>query len=115
MLIIVPLCYTKGPLEDCEYGYYGTDCRQACGKCSGAFLCDRVTGVCAHGCAPGYHSELCTIGKLSTNFLVPHNYDTWSIFCSSLYQMLYMISAVYFLCIYISTSSILINVSLSLN
>ena len=80
MLIILPLCYSKGPLEDCEYGYYGTDCRQACGKCSGASLCDRVTGVCAHGCAPGYHSELCTIGKLSTNFLVPHNYDTWSSF-----------------------------------
>ena len=72
MLLILPLCYTKGPVEECEYGYYGTNCKQTCGKCAGASQCDHVTGECANGCMPGYFSALCTEGKLPTNFLVPH-------------------------------------------
>ena len=72
MLLILPFCYTKGPVEECEYGYYGTNCRQTCGKCAGASQCDHVTGECANGCMPGYFSALCTEGKLLTNFLVPH-------------------------------------------
>ena len=64
MLVILLLCYTTGPLEDCEYGYYGADCRQKCGKCSGASQCGRVTGECANGCMAEYYSILCNIGKL---------------------------------------------------
>ena len=70
MYNVLPFCYIKGPLEDCEYGYYGTDCKQACGSCSGAAQCDRVTGECANGCMPGYYSVLCDIGKLPT-YLLP--------------------------------------------
>ena len=33
----------------------------------GAAQCDRVTGECANGCMPGYHSALCNIGKLATH------------------------------------------------
>ena len=62
MLVILRLYYTKGPLEDCEYGYYGADCNQTCGNCSGASQCDRASGECAYGCMPGYYSTLCNIG-----------------------------------------------------
>ena len=66
ILVNLTFSYIIGPLEDCEYGHYGTECRQICGNCSGAGQCDRVTGECANGCMPGYHSALCNIGKLTT-------------------------------------------------
>ena len=81
-MIILPLCYIKGPLEDCEYGYYGPDCKQACGNCSGSSQCDLVTGECVYGCKPGYYSALCTIGKLPIYF-PSMTYDTECLFCTS--------------------------------
>ena len=64
MFIIISLCYTKGPFDVCEYGTYGKDCRQTCGKCSGASHCDRFSGECPNGCMPGYYTALCNIGKM---------------------------------------------------
>ena len=47
ILVNLTFYYIIGPLEDCEYGHYGTECRQICGNCSGAGQCDRVYwGVC---------------------------------------------------------------------
>ena len=35
ILVNLTFSYIIGPLEDCEYGNYGTECRQFCGNCSG--------------------------------------------------------------------------------
>ena len=83
MLIALPFCYPTGPLEDCEYGYYGTDCRQTCGNCSGGAQCDRVTGECASGCMPRYYSALCNIGKLITCLPIITYNNTWNRIFSS--------------------------------
>ena len=60
ILVNLTFSYIIGPLEDCEYGNYGTECRQFCGNCSGAGQCDRVTGECANGCMPGF-TQRCVI------------------------------------------------------
>ena len=35
ILVNLTFYYIIGPLEDCEYGHYGTECRHICGNCSG--------------------------------------------------------------------------------
>ncbi|CAI9733321.1 Hypothetical predicted protein [Octopus vulgaris] len=55
----------KGTLSLCEVeiikcspGKYGTHCNEEC-NCRDKDVCDRVTGICPHGCPPGFTSGTC--------------------------------------------------------
>lgn len=42
----------------CRLGFFGNDCKSACGKCLNG-VCDHVTGRCAAGCKPGWTGSNC--------------------------------------------------------
>lgn len=42
----------------CRLGFFGNDCKSACGKCVNS-VCDHVTGRCAAGCKPGWTGSNC--------------------------------------------------------
>lgn len=52
-------CDTK-----CEGGTFGLDCNKTCGHCKHMKHCHHVTGVCMHGCVPGYYGLRCTYEQL---------------------------------------------------
>ncbi|XP_046582951.1 scavenger receptor class F member 1-like [Haliotis rubra] len=47
-------------LVTCPSGQYGTRC-ETCGHCENRF-CEKTTGVCLRGCAPGYRMPKCREG-----------------------------------------------------
>ncbi|XP_029645473.2 multiple epidermal growth factor-like domains protein 6 [Octopus sinensis] len=48
----------KGGCKECSPGKYGTHCNEEC-NCRDKDVCDRVTGICPHGCPPGFTSGTC--------------------------------------------------------
>eukprot|EP00105_Crassostrea_gigas_P027087 XP_011448302.2 PREDICTED: multiple epidermal growth factor-like domains protein 10 [Crassostrea gigas] len=55
-------CDTK-----CEGGTFGLDCNKTCGHCKHMKHCHHVTGVCMHGCVPGYYGLRCTYEQRKSN------------------------------------------------
>ena len=52
-------------LSVCQPGFYGQDCVSSCHVgCRGDDnSCHHVTGVCTHGCDPGYTGQMCQLSK----------------------------------------------------
>ncbi|XP_046381850.2 low-density lipoprotein receptor-related protein 5-like isoform X1 [Haliotis rufescens] len=42
----------------CPGGQYGVSC-ESCGHCEEGGICEKTTGVCLRGCAPGYRMPMC--------------------------------------------------------
>lgn len=51
---------------ECDEGTFGTDCSGVCGYCHQG-QCDKYTGICASGCAPGYNGIYCNKSKITVN------------------------------------------------
>ncbi|XP_059154399.1 uncharacterized protein LOC131939886 [Physella acuta] len=43
----------------CKKGYFGQYCQYKCNKCAGDTSCDKLTGVCTHGCTHRYRGNNC--------------------------------------------------------
>lgn len=52
---------------ECEGGTFGLDCNKTCGHCKHMKHCHHVTGVCMHGCVPGYYGLRCTYEQRKSN------------------------------------------------
>ena len=57
----------------CSQGTFGKECNATCGNCFGE--CDRISGICLNGCAPGYIGLLCKKRKYLVNLRI-HTFDT---------------------------------------
>nr|XP_022308883.1 multiple epidermal growth factor-like domains protein 10 [Crassostrea virginica] len=44
---------------ECPNGYYGDECKQACGHCKDLSQCHHVNGTCLNGCKAGYKEQNC--------------------------------------------------------
>lgn len=58
---------------ECDDGTFGTDCSGVCGHCHRGAQCDKSTGMCASGCAPGYEGIYCNKSKISVNMYRKRN------------------------------------------
>jgi hypothetical protein len=57
-------CYSFTVSLDCDFGEYGTGCKQKCGHCANLSDCDKYTGECPFGCNEGYYPPLCQESEL---------------------------------------------------
>lgn len=64
---------------ECEGGTFGFGCNKTCGNCKHMKDCHHVTGLCTHGCDPGYYGIRCTYEQRKSIFLIllvdnPHHH-----------------------------------------
>ena len=52
----------------CEFGKYGQNCSETCGKCF-ENTCNHINGTCADGCAAGFMTNLCKTSMLQNEFI----------------------------------------------
>ena len=50
-------------VTECDDGQFGENCVFTCGTCLNEFPCNKTTGLCDEGCAPGYNGKYCTNSK----------------------------------------------------
>ena len=54
---------------ECDNGTFGANCASRC-YCADNVACNKTTGQCPAGCAPGYMEESCHSGK---RFIISHH------------------------------------------
>lgn len=55
--------YSVRYVVECIHYKYGLDCSQSCGHCTENKQCNHITGLCTHGCDPGYMGSQCIQSK----------------------------------------------------
>lgn len=51
---------------DCDTGWYGEDCKEACGQCRDLDQCSNINGTCLIGCRAGFQGDFCNISKYNS-------------------------------------------------
>ncbi|KAK6961031.1 stabilin-2-like isoform X2, partial [Biomphalaria glabrata] len=52
-------CEVNGRCRECNDGYFGDTCDQACGRCAKNRFCLKLNGSCFDGCQPGFYPPVC--------------------------------------------------------
>ncbi|XP_053394352.1 multiple epidermal growth factor-like domains protein 10 isoform X2 [Mercenaria mercenaria] len=60
-LLALPVLTVLSTRRECSNGTFETNCAQKCGHCKNDTSCDIASGICEHGCEPGWKDLHCII------------------------------------------------------
>ena len=62
-------CFFVFVFSECALDAFGDNCSHKCNGCSKGKgrICDAMTGVCIHGCLPGFNGLNCSEGKYAVD------------------------------------------------